>query len=410
MTALPDKTGAASLTDSATTVGQQKTNLGNLRDFIADLFGTSTAALSTVWTAFKLMTPDLLANYSLAFSVGSSALTIALKTRAGATPSATDPILLGQRSATAGNGDFNLRAVTGATSLVISSGSTLGLANSDSSWVYVYLLDNSGTQELAISQKWFGHSGIASTTAEGGAGGADSATVMYSTTSRSNLPFRAIARIKVPQTAAGTYAAVPTATELEPFEPMTAADGGSLVLIGRQVISAQSQCDFTSAGGYTSAFDGTYEKVVLEMCNLQPGTDGADMWVRLFQSSVRTGASDYGYVRHDVTSAAGGTGTNIGTTADSKIIIMPGLGNTSNLRNAGGMVTFRDLANTSYAKELEWKTGHYSTGGNMVTSSGTGSYLGATSGTPASAIDGIRVAPSTGNISGIFALYGIKKA
>jgi len=219
MTALPDKTnGTTGLIDDLSP-GQQKTNFGTLRDFIADLFGTTTAALDTVWAAFRLHAPTTLHNGSLTFAVGSSALTIALKTRAGATPSATDPVLIGQRSATAGNGDFNLRAVTAATSLVVSSGSTLGLGNSDSTPLYVYAIDNAGTEELAISQTWRGPSGICSTTAEGGAGAADSASVVYSTTARTNVPFRAIAKLVAPQTTAGTWAAVPTTCQLWPFDP-----------------------------------------------------------------------------------------------------------------------------------------------------------------------------------------------
>lgn len=224
-TTLPDKTNGTTGIIDTPTVGQQKTNFGNLRDFIADLFGTSTAALRTVWETFRLHGADTLANASLSFSVGSSALTIALKTRAGSNASATDPVLVGQRSSTAGNGDFNLRAATAATSLVVSSGSTLGLGNSDSTPVYVYLLDNAGTQELAISQKWFGQSGIVSTTAEGGAGAADSATVMYSTTARTNVPFRALAKVTAPQTTAGTWAAVPTSCQLIPFDPPSVSSG-----------------------------------------------------------------------------------------------------------------------------------------------------------------------------------------
>lgn len=220
-TNLPDRTGAGGIEDSATTVGQQKSNLGNLRDFIADLFGTVTSALATVWTAFRLHAPTTLHNGSLTFSVGSSALTINLKTRAGATPSATDPVLIGQRSATAGNGDFNLRAVTAATSLVVSSGSTLGLGNADSTPIYVYALDNAGTIELAVSQAWLGPSGIVTTTAEGGAGAADSASGVYSTSARTSVPFRALAKLAVPQTTAGTYAAVPTSCQLWPFDPPT---------------------------------------------------------------------------------------------------------------------------------------------------------------------------------------------
>lgn len=222
-TLLPDRTGAGSIEDSATTVGQQKTNLGKLRDFINDLFGTTTAALQTVWQAFRLQDPAQVANASLTFAVGSSALTIALKTRAGATASATDPVIIGQRSATAGNGDYNQRTVTAALSLVVSSGSTLGLASNEPSYLYAYLMDNAGAQELAISKTWFGAAGIMSTTAEGGAGAADSGSVAYSTTARSNLPFRALARLVAPQSTAGTWAAVPTTCQLWPFDPPAAA-------------------------------------------------------------------------------------------------------------------------------------------------------------------------------------------
>jgi hypothetical protein len=259
-TSLPDRTnGSTGIVDAATTSGQQKTNLGTLRDFIADLFGTTTAALRTVWEAFRLHGPDTLANASLTFAVGSSALTITLKTRAGATPSATDPVLVSQRSSTVGNGDFNLRAATAATSLVVSSGSTLGLANNDSTPVYVYLLDNAGTQELAISQKWFGASGIVSTTAEGGAGAADSATVMYSTTARSNVPFRAVARLTMPQTTAGTYAAVPTACQLVPFPTPEQArawvrfgvSAGVVTITARHNVSSVTR---NGAGDYTVNF------------------------------------------------------------------------------------------------------------------------------------------------------------
>lgn len=218
-TLLPDRTGAASIEDSATTVGQQKTNLGKLRDFLADLFGTTTATLQTAWQTFRLQEPGQVANASLTFSVGSSALTIALKTRAGANASATDPVIIGQRSATAGNGDYNQRTVTAALSLVVSSGSTLGLASNEPSYLYVYLIDNAGTQELAISKTWLGPAGIVSTTAEGGAGAADSGSVAYSTTSRSNVPFRALARLVAPQSTAGTWAAVPTTCQLWPFDP-----------------------------------------------------------------------------------------------------------------------------------------------------------------------------------------------
>jgi hypothetical protein len=53
-------------------------------------------------------------------------------------------------------------------------------------------------------------SGVISTTAEGGAGGADSATVVYSTTARSNVPYRVVGFIDITETTPGTWATSPT--------------------------------------------------------------------------------------------------------------------------------------------------------------------------------------------------------
>lgn len=156
-------------------------------------------------------------NLSLTYSVGSSALTIAAKQQGGSDATSDQPAVVNMRSATATSGDTNVRSITAALSVVVSSGSTLGNANSDSYWNYVYLIDNAGTLELAVSAKFHGMQGIVSTTAEGGAGAADSATVMYSTSARASVAFRCVGRFKGPQTVAGTWAAVPTSAEMAPF-------------------------------------------------------------------------------------------------------------------------------------------------------------------------------------------------
>ena len=161
-------------------------------------------------------------NISLVPSVGSSALTIALKTKSGANASATDPIRVGFRSATLTSGLFELREITGALSVVVSSGSTLGQVDAQPSRIWVYLIDNAGTPELAVSHSRFFETSLVSTTAEGGAGGADSATVMYSTTARSNVACRCIGYIDNTQTTAGTWASTGSQIQLLPFFPTKA--------------------------------------------------------------------------------------------------------------------------------------------------------------------------------------------
>lgn len=156
-------------------------------------------------------------NLSLSASVGSNALTMAVKGLDGNNPSATNVVLVPFRSSTASSGTFNWRTITAALSLVISSTSTLGHNSALKQYIYWYLIDNAGTVELAASSKFFGWNGIVSTTAEGGAGAADSGTVMYSTTARSSVSFCCIALTEDTQTVAGTWASAPSAVHLAPF-------------------------------------------------------------------------------------------------------------------------------------------------------------------------------------------------
>jgi hypothetical protein len=156
---------------------------------------------------------------NLATSVGSSALTIALKQADGSSDPSTgaSAVKVGMRSSTLTSGLYNQRSATAATSLVISSGSTLGQTSAVAATIYVYLLDNAGTLELAASGSLFNENQVISTTAEGGAGAADSATVMYSTTARSNVPFRLVGKIVNTQTTAGTWASAGTSLHVAGF-------------------------------------------------------------------------------------------------------------------------------------------------------------------------------------------------
>lgn len=153
-------------------------------------------------------------NYSFTATVGSNALTIALKDAAGSNPSGGSAVSVAFRSATAATGTYTVVTATAATSLVISSGSTLGHLSTVATFFYVYALNNAGTIELAVSTKLFDDGSIVTTSTEGGAGAADSATSIYSTTSRSGVPIRVLARMSSTQTTAGTWAAVPAEISL----------------------------------------------------------------------------------------------------------------------------------------------------------------------------------------------------
>lgn len=151
-----------------------------------------------------------ISNLTLTTSVGSNALTIAVKTQAGSDASAGDPVKVGMRSSTLTSGVYNQRSITGALSLVVSSGSTLGQTSAMPARLFIYLIDNAGTLELAVSQTLYSENNLISTTAEGGSGGADSGSVVYSSTARSSVPFRLIGILDNTQTTAGTWASAGT--------------------------------------------------------------------------------------------------------------------------------------------------------------------------------------------------------
>ena len=139
-------------------------------------------------------------------SVAANALTLTL-----------DPTALDFRSATLADGTINPRNVSSAISVVVSAGSTLGTLDGVAARLMVLAIDNAGAIELAAINAAGGHNldetTVISTTAEGGAGGADSASIAYSTTARSNVPFRVVGFIDITEAVAGTWAAGPTAIQ-----------------------------------------------------------------------------------------------------------------------------------------------------------------------------------------------------
>lgn len=137
-----------------------------------------------------------LVNHSLAASASGSALTIALKDNAGSDPSASSPVNGYFRNVTGTTGSLTQLSVTGALSLTISSGSTMGVTSSTAFRIWVVLFNDGGTARLgaincvsitgspptAAQIYPLTQGQVASSTAEGGAGAADSAGVIYTGT------------------------------------------------------------------------------------------------------------------------------------------------------------------------------------------------------------------------------------
>ena len=165
------------------------------------LSATGTASSSTylrgdmAWNSIPQIQP-------ISASVAANALTIS-----------ASALTLDFRSTTLGSG--TVTTVTGTpSSLVISSGSTLGTVSATQSRIVVIAMNNAGTLELAAVNISGGNqldeTNLISTTAEGGAGAADSASTIYSTTARTSLAYRVIGYIESTQATAGTWATAPS--------------------------------------------------------------------------------------------------------------------------------------------------------------------------------------------------------
>lgn len=218
-------TGAFQITASATLVvngstsSNYTTTAGDLLFFEGYSASTvrvwaisgGTSAVETTWQSTN--TPI---NLSLAASVGSSALTIAIKGHDGNDPSASNKVYVPFRSVTAGSGDMEVLTLTAATSLVISSGSTMGFTSAVAGRLWIVGFNDGGTFRLGSVNCLSGTSimalrnGIYSSTAEGGAGAADSAQVIYTGTAVSSKALTILGYIEATEATAGTWATAPS--------------------------------------------------------------------------------------------------------------------------------------------------------------------------------------------------------
>lgn len=168
--------------------------------------------MGLVIRAGAFVRPPGVVNGKVTEANAANAATFHLKTLAGTDPSATDPVSVTLPDGTTSD-------ITAALSVTVSSGSTLGTANSTPFRVWIALINDGGTWRLGVRQctsstqiSGFPGNGLLSSTAEGGAGAADSAGVTYTGTAVTAKPFVIIAAAEYDSglATAGTWASSPT--------------------------------------------------------------------------------------------------------------------------------------------------------------------------------------------------------
>jgi hypothetical protein len=157
-------------------------------------------------------------NGSIATSRSASAETFAVKTLRGADPSVDDPVFF---TFDDGAGSLVTRIVTAALSVTLSSGSTLGATNAVLFKPWIVAFDDAGTVRLGVINCRsgvniypLGQYPFASSTAEGGAGAADSAQVFYTGTAVAAKAYIVLGYLEYTLATVGTWGTAPSRNKL----------------------------------------------------------------------------------------------------------------------------------------------------------------------------------------------------
>ena len=195
------------------------------------IHGSSNAGSAVDWTGKTLRVycvqpartlykdhAGLMENVTLVTSRAAGAETIAVKTLAGTDPSPSDPCRIGFAKT---DGTFEVLEITSALSVTLSSGSTLGATSGQPFRLWGTLFNDAGAVRLGVVKCALadGIRGLFdnlsdSSTAEGGAGAADTAGVIYSGTAVASKTMRVLGYLEYTLTTAGTWDTAPSLIKL----------------------------------------------------------------------------------------------------------------------------------------------------------------------------------------------------
>ena len=198
MSAPPGKTGIAGTPSNA----EAKAAFGQLWDYVVGRLGGDAAAPAP--------TDAEKAAARAALAVANKIEPISAAVTTGALTLTLNPTALEFRSNALTSGAVNSRSVSSALTLVVPLGATLGSTSAVLSKLMLLAIDNAGTVELAVCNGSLSldESTLISTTVLNAA--SDSASVIYSATALTNVPFRIVGYVESTQATAGTWATAPS--------------------------------------------------------------------------------------------------------------------------------------------------------------------------------------------------------
>lgn len=181
-------------------------------------------------------------------SMASNAMTVSATQKDASTAcSASRPCLVAFRSTTAATGGYNVRAITGALTVIAPSGGTLGQNSAVAEPTYYYVQDNAGTPQGCLSSNGVIDEGSLQTSTTIATASPTSRTTLYCTTGATG-PVRKIGRFVTTQTTAGLWASAASEKSVGPFnasQVMSASSGQERV----ERLLAASGATITSQSG-----------------------------------------------------------------------------------------------------------------------------------------------------------------
>lgn len=261
-------------------------------------------------------------------TVSGNALTMSIKTKAGTDPSATDPVLILFRNVGETLGDYTTISLTAATSFTISSGSTLGSSNNTAFKIWWVGFNDSGTLRLGVVNTVNGSSisplpqfSIASSIAEGGAGGADSSQVFYTGSAVTSKAYTILgySTYETGLATAGSYNAIPSRTQLF---------GIGVTLPAQLVKSVTTSLGTVATGTTTIPADNTIPQITEgDLYLTRPITPSSttsileiDVNIGTVSSSITTGMVTAVF-QDAIANALACTHTSIGTNSPSSVAL-----------------------------------------------------------------------------------------
>jgi hypothetical protein len=205
----PDNTSFPNLADSSFKVSgsSDKTKLVRL-----EVDGLTTATTRTWTVQDKNITVAGLDDVAGGSKLGSKLQDVDAAVAANALTITINPTTLDFRSTTLTDGTPTTVSLAAAVTVVVPNTATLGTINATAARLAVLAINNAGTIEAAVVNLAGGNqldeTNLITTTTI--STGADSNNVIYSTTGRTNVPYRVVGFIDITEATAGTWATAPT--------------------------------------------------------------------------------------------------------------------------------------------------------------------------------------------------------